>query len=77
MPVTDPISDMLTRIRNAIMAGHDSVPVPLSKMKESLSEILKNEGFIEGTAFIGGARRKPTSESSFTIATGTSLPSAD
>ena len=48
MPVTDPISDMLTRIRNAIMAGHDSVPVPMSKMKESLAEILKNEGFIEG-----------------------------
>ena len=48
MPVTDPIADMLTRIRNAIMVKHDSVPVPMSKMKVSIAEILKSEGFIEG-----------------------------
>ena len=47
MPVTDPISDMLTRIRNAIMAHHDTVSVPASKMKASIAKILKEEGFIQ------------------------------
>ena len=46
MSVTDPIADMLTRIRNAIMAHHDSVLVPASKMKLSIARILKEEGFI-------------------------------
>jgi small subunit ribosomal protein S8 len=47
MPVTDPISDMLTRIRNAIMAHHETVSVPASKMKNSIAKILKEEGFIQ------------------------------
>ena len=46
MTISDPIADMLTRIRNAIMARHDSVPIPSSKMKLSISRILKEEGFI-------------------------------
>ena len=46
MTVTDPIADMLTRIRNAIMARHDSVLIPASKMKLAITRILKNEGFI-------------------------------
>ena len=46
MTVTDPIADMLTRIRNAIMARHDSVLVPTSRMKLAITRILKNEGFI-------------------------------
>ncbi len=46
MTVSDPIADMLTRIRNAIMARHDTVQIPDSKMKLSLSRILKEEGFI-------------------------------
>ncbi len=46
MTVTDPIADMLTRIRNAIMAGHDGVLVPSSQMKLSVVKILKEEGFI-------------------------------
>ena len=46
MVMTDPISDYLTRIRNANMAKHDSVEIPASNMKKSISEILKNEGFI-------------------------------
>ena len=46
MSVTDPISDMLTRIRNALMAGHPSVAMPSSKMKASIAKILKDEGFI-------------------------------
>jgi small subunit ribosomal protein S8 len=44
--VTDPIADMLTRIRNAIIAHHDTVQMPLSKAKLSLAKILKDEGFI-------------------------------
>ena len=47
MAVTDPIADMLTRIRNAIMAGHDSVAMPSSKIKLSIAKILKKEGFIQ------------------------------
>ena len=47
MPVTDPIADMLTRIRNAIMVRHDSVSIPSSNMKRSIAQILKDEGFVE------------------------------
>ena len=46
MTISDPIADMLTRIRNAIMARHDSVLVPSSRMKLSIARILKEEGFI-------------------------------
>ena len=46
MTISDPIADMLTRIRNAIMARHDFVLVPASRMKLSLARILKAEGFI-------------------------------
>jgi small subunit ribosomal protein S8 len=44
--VTDPIADMLTRIRNAVMVRHDSVLVPSSKIKMAIARILKEEGFI-------------------------------
>jgi small subunit ribosomal protein S8 len=47
MTMTDPIADMLTRIRNAIMASHSYVVVPGSKMKLAIARILKEEGFIE------------------------------
>ena len=47
MSVTDQIADMLTRIRNAVMARHDTVMVPSSKMKVSIAKILKEEGFIK------------------------------
>lgn len=43
---TDPIADYLTRIRNGIMAGHDAVVVPASKIKAGLCGILKQEGYI-------------------------------
>ncbi|MCL2706829.1 MAG: 30S ribosomal protein S8 [Dehalococcoidia bacterium] len=46
MSVSDPIADMLTRIRNGAMARHDSVIVPASKMKVSIAKILKQEGYI-------------------------------
>ena len=46
MTISDPIADMLTRIRNAVMVRHDSVLIPTSKMKLSIAKILKDEGFI-------------------------------
>ena len=46
MTISDPIADMLTRIRNAIMARHDFVPVPASRMKLAITRILKEEGFV-------------------------------
>ncbi|WP_418976936.1 30S ribosomal protein S8, partial [Barnesiella intestinihominis] len=46
MTMTDPIADMLTRIRNANTAGHETVEIPASKMKKSIAEILKEEGYI-------------------------------
>ena len=45
---TDPIADMLTRIRNGLMAGHDFTDMPASKIKISLAETLKKEGFVRG-----------------------------
>ena len=47
MGMTDPISDMLTRIRNASSAGHEKVIMPLSNIKARLAEVLKSEGFIK------------------------------
>jgi small subunit ribosomal protein S8 len=47
MSMTDPIADMLTRIRNALLAGHNSVSVPSSKLKLSIAQILRDEGFID------------------------------
>ena len=44
--VTDPIADMLTRIRNAVQAHHETVDIPASKEKVEIAKILKNEGFI-------------------------------
>jgi small subunit ribosomal protein S8 len=46
--MTDPIADMLTRIRNANAAHHDSVDMPYSKMKAAISQILQDEGYIRG-----------------------------
>jgi small subunit ribosomal protein S8 len=43
----DPIADMLTRIRNALMAGHKTVDMPASKEKEGVAQVLKNEGYVE------------------------------
>ncbi len=47
MLITDPIADMLTRIRNALVAKHDTVDVPASNMKLAIAEILLNEGYIK------------------------------
>ncbi len=47
MTMSDPIADMLTRIRNALMAGHSNVRAPSSKIKMAIAKILKEEGFVE------------------------------
>ncbi|HEU4965571.1 MAG TPA: 30S ribosomal protein S8 [Bacilli bacterium] len=52
MVMTDPIADMLTRIRNANTVGHEKVEIPGSNMKRALAEILKSEGFIRDAEFI-------------------------
>jgi len=54
LTVTDPIADMLTRIRNAVMVRHDGVLVPASKMKLSIARILKDEGFISDYTVLRG-----------------------
>lgn len=48
MTMQDPISDLLTRMRNAQMAGHDGVDIPNSKIKRSVLQVLLEEGFING-----------------------------
>ncbi len=54
MSISDPIADMLTRIRNAIMARHDFVLVPTSKMKLAITKIFKEEGFISDYEVLKG-----------------------
>lgn len=45
--MTDPIADLLTRVRNGIKAGHDKVEIPASKMKANICKVLKDEGYIK------------------------------
>ena len=52
MQITDPIADMLTRIRNAGTAKHETVDVPASKMKTAIAQILLDEGYIKGFQII-------------------------
>src|SRR5690606_1798638 len=52
MVMTDPIADLLTRIRNANMVRHESLEVPASKLKKDIVEILKREGFIRDAEYI-------------------------
>lgn len=54
MLVSDPIADLLTRIRNAVMAGHNMVAMPNSKMKTAIAKILKDEGYISGYEVVDG-----------------------
>jgi len=56
MSFTDPIADMLTRIRNGVMAGHTQVAMPSSKIKVEIAKILKEEGFIENFEVADGER---------------------
>ena len=64
MPVTDPVADMLTRIRNAIVVRHDTVSIPASNMKVAIAKILKEEGFVEDYQVVRG----PTVQGSLRVA---------
>jgi small subunit ribosomal protein S8 len=54
MSTTDPISDMLTRVRNAVMAGHTLVALPSSKIKIAIAKIMKEEGYITSFEVVDG-----------------------
>jgi len=54
MTMTDPIADMLTRIRNAILAGKNDVRIPSSRMKVEIAKILKDEGYIKNFRTLEG-----------------------
>ncbi|MBL8679134.1 MAG: 30S ribosomal protein S8 [Myxococcales bacterium] len=58
--LTDPIADMLSRIRNAVMARHDRVVIPASKLKGTIAEVLKSEGYVADVA-------KDTEESGYEV----------
>jgi small subunit ribosomal protein S8 len=57
MSVSDPISDMLTRIRNGVMAEHTTVALPNSKVKTAIAQILKDEGYISGYEVVEDSKR--------------------
>ena len=58
MSMTDPISDMLTRIRNAQLAEKTTVQMPASKVKVAIAKVLKDEGYIDGFALVGEEARR-------------------
>jgi small subunit ribosomal protein S8 len=58
MSMTDPVADMLIRIRNAQMVGHTEVAMPASKLKASIAEVLKQEGYIEDFALRDSGAKK-------------------
>ena len=71
MVTTDPIADLLTRIRNALTARHDTVSVPSSKMKKAIADILVNEGYIKSAETGERQRDIPLSTSCSNTATNT------
>jgi len=62
MSMSDPISDMLTRIRNAQLAEKNTVSMPSSKLKVAIAELLKDEGYVDGFNVINGDGGKATLE---------------
>jgi len=60
MAMTDPIADMLTRIRNGLQAEHDTVVIPASKMKVEIARILKQEGYINNYKVEGETAKEKT-----------------
>ncbi len=56
MTMTDPIADMLTRLRNANTASHDTVDIPASRQKAAIAQILKDEGYIEDVETVPGGQ---------------------
>jgi small subunit ribosomal protein S8 len=57
MGMTDPIADMLTRIRNALMASYDTVDIPRSRLKLDIAKVLKSEGFIKNYKIISDKKQ--------------------
>ena len=57
MTMTDPIADMLTRVRNANMARHEKLEVPASNMKKDIAKILKEEGFVRDVEFVDDSKQ--------------------
>jgi small subunit ribosomal protein S8 len=60
MSITDPLADMLTRIRNASSAKHDRVDIPVSRLKEAIAKTLKDEGYIKNYKVIADERKHGT-----------------
>ena len=60
MSMTDPVADMLTRLRNAITSHHDRIELPASKLKVEIARILKSEGFIRNYALVEKDKIQPT-----------------
>ena len=58
MSMSDPVSDMLTRIRNAQMVGHTEVVMPASKLKAAIAQVLKDEGYVEDFAMRDNGAKK-------------------
>jgi len=58
MSMSDPIADMLTRMRNAQMVGHSEVSMPASRLKTSIAQVLKDEGYIEDFALRDSGAKK-------------------
>ena len=59
MTMTDPVADMLTRIRNANIAGHATVDIPASKIKKNIAEILVKKGYIKGYEIVESDNVQP------------------
>ena len=58
MSMTDPIADMLTRIRNSIMVSYDTVEIPVSKLKINIAKVLRSEGFIRNYKIISDQQKR-------------------
>lgn len=58
MVTTDPVADMLTRIRNANIAYHEKVDIPVSRLKKEIAKLLTTEGFIKSFEIVAGAPRE-------------------
>jgi len=58
MTMTDPVADMLTRIRNALKASHEQVDIPGSKLKINITKVLKSEGYVKNFRIISGGGRR-------------------
>src|SRR3954454_11313567 len=63
LEMTDPIADMLTRIRNAVIAKHTRVDMPASRIKNDIAKILQDEGYIQGFKVLDTADVKTTAPS--------------